>query len=237
LFGEDVTVSGPSIQLPSCEPWTKMDIIRNEKEVTGFYMSGHPLDDYRIEINNFCNVEIADFKDRLPEFKSRGELSFCGIVTEVTQRTSQKGNPFGIFIIDDYNDSIKLHLFSEDYLKMKHLLEPGTALLVKAKIEPRYDSESQLGIKTSSLYLLSEVLDRFTSQVTLIVDLSLISNHRIDQIIDLMKKHKGKCPLKFLITDADENLSVEMLSSKLKVNVSDFIGEIRQIPEYGFKIN
>ncbi|MCX6233883.1 MAG: DNA polymerase III subunit alpha [Bacteroidetes bacterium] len=237
LFGEDVAVSGPSIQLPSCEPWTKMDIIKNEKEVTGFYMSGHPLDDFRVEIHNFCNVEIADFKDKLPEFKSRGELSFCGIVTEVTQRTSQKGNPFGIFIIEDYNDSIKLHLFSEDYLKMKHLLVPGTALLAKTKIEPRYDSETLLGIRTSSLYLLSEVLDRFTNQVTLLLNLSEITSERIDQISELIKKHKGKCPLKFLITDPDENLSVEMLSPKLKILVSDFISEIRQMPEFSFKIN
>jgi len=237
LFGEETMTVSPSMLIPSCEPWSKMEKIKNEKEVTGFYISGHPLDEFKIEMGNFCNVEISDFKNKLPEFRGRPEITFCGILTEVTHRTTQTGKPFATFIIEDYNDSIRLPLFSEDYLKMKHFLVEGTPLLVKARIGPRYDSETQLEVKIISLTLLAEAVEKYTNQITLMINLEDINEQLIEELHDLVSQYKGKCPLKFLVTDADEALSLEMLSAKLKVNSYEFIRAVSDLPPVNYKLN
>jgi DNA polymerase-3 subunit alpha len=237
LFGEETMTVSPSMLIPPCEPWSKMEKIKNEKEVTGFYISGHPLDEFKIEKSNFCNVEISDFKNKLPEFRGRPEIAFCGILTEVTHRTTQTGKPFATFIIEDYNDSIRLALFSEDYLKMKHFLVEGTALLVKARIGPRYDSETQLEVKVIGLSLLAEAVEKYTNQITLVINLEDINEQLIDEVLDLVNQHKGKCPLKFLVSDADEELSLEMLSARLKVNSYEFVRAVSDLAPVNYKLN
>ena len=68
LFGdmEEIEIKDP--EMPQCDPWTKLEQLKNEKEVTGFYMSGHPLEDYKIEIDNFCNITINEIKNNLNTF-------------------------------------------------------------------------------------------------------------------------------------------------------------------------
>ena len=112
------------LALPECRPWTKLEQLKFEKDVTGFYMSGHPLDDYQFELNQFCNVTIEDLKQDLKSLKGK-ELSFGGIVIEATHKVGKTGKSFGSFILEDYFDFISLTIFSEEYLKFKHLLEEG----------------------------------------------------------------------------------------------------------------
>ncbi|HRZ22307.1 MAG TPA: DNA polymerase III subunit alpha, partial [Bacteroidales bacterium] len=130
LFGDEVLSQLPDIRMPQCEPWTKLLKIKFEKEVTGFYMSGNPLDDFRMEMDNLCNVTLTELNRDLNAFRGR-DLTFGGMVTEVKQGTTQKGNPMGSFIIEDYTDSYRLVLFSEEFLKYKHLLVEETAVLIK----------------------------------------------------------------------------------------------------------
>ena len=81
LFGEADDMAVPDPKLPDCEPFTKLDLLNKEREVTGIYISGHPLEDYKIEIENFCNISISEL-DNLKNLKGR-ELVFAGIVTAV----------------------------------------------------------------------------------------------------------------------------------------------------------
>ena len=84
LFGDDVveTIAVPAI--PDCEPWNSLERLRKEKDVIGFYVSGHPLDEYSFEIRSFCNASIDQFAD-LNNLKNR-EVSLAGILTEVNHQ-------------------------------------------------------------------------------------------------------------------------------------------------------
>ena len=98
-----------------CEEWGTMEKLRREKEVVGIYISGHPLDDFKKEIKAFCKNTVSDFS-RLEEFVNR-ELTVAGVITDVQHRVSKNGKGWGLFTLEDYNESYELRIFGEEYLK------------------------------------------------------------------------------------------------------------------------
>ena len=237
LFGDDIGYETQALPLPQCEQWSRLEKINREKDVIGFYLSGHPLDDYKIEMDNFPNISIVQFKDRLREFRNKGELIFGGIIMEAEHKSTQKGNPYGSFIIEDYSDSMRLALFSEDYLKMKHFLNKGAALLIKARIQLRYNSEKDFEVKVSSIHLLSEVLDKLTRDIALKVKIDDLNDDLITKVANLVTENKGRCPIKFHVFDPVEKISVEMPAMKLKVKPSTFVRSLSLVPEVNYKIS
>ena len=132
LFGEssDVQIDEPLI--PPCELWGTMEKLAREKEVVGIYISGHPLDDFKLEMQNFCNGDISVFRD-LPGFLNK-EISFGGVVTDVQHRVSKQGKGWGTFIIEDYMNSHEFRIFGEEYLKFKHFLMHNNFVFVRTLI-------------------------------------------------------------------------------------------------------
>jgi DNA polymerase-3 subunit alpha len=234
LFDESQEVAIPDPILPGCPPWSKLEMLRQEKEVTGMYISGHPLDDFRIEIQATCNVTIADLEN-LNALKNR-EITFAGIITSANHKIAKNGNPFGSFVVEDYNDSIQLFLFAEDYLKMKHFLENQTFVQIKAKVQERRNNV-QSEIKIKSMCLLSDLADRGFAEFTLFLPLSNLTDVLIDQIKELAKAHKGKTRFVVSIDDHGEQISLEMVSRSLKVEPVEFLKQLFKNHEFTYKLN
>ncbi|MEZ5082671.1 MAG: hypothetical protein R2750_04385 [Bacteroidales bacterium] len=233
LFGEtsDVEIKDP--ELPECAPWTKIEQLKNEKEITGFYMSGHPLEDFKLEIDNFCNVTITDLKNNKEKYKNKN-VTFAGILTSVNHRTSKSGNPFANFTLEDFTDFDSYILFSEDYLKMKHFLLEGSSLLIKASIVERKFKNGQLDIRINSIMLLSEALERNTSKIQLSVSLSALTDDLINSIEGLVKKSKGNCKLNFTINDLEDKTNISLLGTNNLVEPSGFMKGIQEFEEVRF---
>jgi DNA polymerase-3 subunit alpha len=235
LFGETDDVVIPDPKLPECESWSKIEMLNKEREVTGIYISGHPLEDYKVEIDNFCNLKINDL-DELKRLKNK-ELIFAGIITSVAHKTTKTGNPFGSFVIEDYDGTIQLSMFSEDYLKFKHFLVKDSLLFIKARVQSKYGSQDLLELKIQSIGLLSEVIQKCVNDITVKISLADISDDFIDKISKSMKKKSGNCKVKFAVYDTLENISIELPSRKIKVDSTDFLKTIAGFPEVKFKIN
>jgi len=236
LFGdaEEIEIKDP--EMPVCDPWTKLEQLKNEKEVTGFYMSGHPLEDFKMEMDNFCNITINEIKNNLGRYKNRN-ITFAGIVTAVNNRTSKTGNQFATFVMEDFTDYFQFILFSEDYLKLKHFLIEGTSLLVKAKVISRNNNyRDQLDVKINDITLLSEALEKLTNEIILKVSLNALNEDMVDKFTELTKKEHGKCHLKFQVSDEENNVSVELPSQKITVNPISFLKHITEIEEISFKL-
>ncbi|HNS45931.1 MAG TPA: DNA polymerase III subunit alpha [Bacteroidales bacterium] len=235
LFGDEPLTRLPDIQLPHCDPWNKMITITSEKEVTGFYISGHPLDDFRLEMDNLCTITLEEIQQNLNPFRGR-DLTIGGMVTEVKQGTTQKGNPMGSFMLEDFTDSYRMVLFSEEYLRFRHLLINGTAVLIKAKVLPRFNSDSQLEVKILNMMLLSEAVEKLVKEITVRFQLSVVQPQLTGLILKLVKKMKGKCTVKFIVHDPEDNLSIELLSGKYHVPCKEFLHEIKDIPRISYKL-
>ena len=137
MFGEsaEAAIKAPlPVETPA---WTTMDLLSKEKDVVGSYISGHPLDDYKIEIANFCNGNFAMLND-MDKIKGK-ELRFAGVVTNVEHKETKTGKPFGVLHIEDYHGSFSFYLFGDDYIDFKAYLTIGWLLLISGKVIKKYE--------------------------------------------------------------------------------------------------
>lgn len=236
LFGTEEKTFLPDLTVPKCEPWTKMEQLRQEKEITGFYITGHPLDDYKKEIENFCSVPVSELKTEIKSYKGR-EVTFAGVVSSSVQKIGKNGKQYGSFIVEDYFDSIQFTLFSEDLLKFKHFLDEGTYVYIKARVEPRFDSPEQLNLKISSMTLLADVFEKFAKMITVMIRLDDLNGDLVEKLRELAKKHKGKCNLKIqLVDDVDEKIIIDLTAKKMKIEPREFIKELDGFPEVKYRV-
>lgn len=236
LFGEDSQVDVADPDMPECMPYSKIEQLRKEKEITGFYISGHPLDDYSLEISNFCDSSIGElFNDPKKYFNKT--VTIAGMITGATERMTQTGNPYGSFMLEDFNDSRKFFLFSEDYLKMKHFLLEGTNVLLQVRVQFRRGGQDQLEVKVLAITLLAEALEKFTNSITVHLNSEMITHNLIAILKKMLKSKKGNCQVKFRIEDGENKTVLHMHPRNNAVDPIDFIRQLRMIPELEFKIN
>lgn len=235
LFGGSSETEMPEIKMPVCEPWSNLEQLKFEKDVTGFYMSGHPLDDYKYEIEAFCHNTVADIREENIRNMLGKKLVLAGILSAVNHRLSKQNKYFGTFTIEDWNDSVQLNMFSEDYLKNKHLLEEGMALIVTGTVQKRFRDSDQIEFKISNMSLLSEALEKMTKQITLTLSTYSVNNTLIDQIKQAAFESKGECPLVVNLYDDVSKLKVKM-NSRTRTNTRALIEKLREIPEIAINL-
>ncbi len=235
LFGEAEEIHFKEITLPECRPWSKLEQLKFEKDVTGFYMSGHPLDDYRFELDQFCNTTIEDLKQDLKHLKGK-EVTFAGIVIEANHKIGKTGKPYGSFVVEDYFNFISLTMFSEEYLKWKHMLDEGQYVFLKARIESRFDSPDQMTIRINQVILLPEVMEKFSKVLSLTLVLNEINGDIIHRLHQAAVKHKGRCHMRIRVHDPEENITIDLPSRKYRVNPKEMIRVLEEMPEIHIRV-
>jgi DNA polymerase-3 subunit alpha len=199
-------------------------------------MSGHPLDDYKNEINHFCDIKIGDLLDDLKKHKNRN-VTFAGIITMAASRFTKGGQPFGTFQLEDFEDSIQMALFSEDYLKLRHFLVEGNYLLVKARIQNRYNLENHLEIKITNISLLAEAFQNNTREITVLLDSAKVNNNSIKLLKALIAENKGNISLRIKLFDRAENKTIELKARSARVDPTAFIQALEKDGIFNYKLN
>jgi DNA polymerase-3 subunit alpha len=235
LFGEAEEIHFKELTLPECRPWSKLEQLKFEKDVTGFYLSGHPLDDYQFEMEQFCNKTIEDLKQDLKPLKGK-EIAFAGIVIEANHKIGKTGKPYGSFVVEDYFNFISLTMFSEEYLRWKHLLEEGQYVFLKARIESRFDSPDQMTIRINQVILLSEVMEKFSKVLSLTLILNELTVDTISKLHQAAKQSKGKCNMRIRVHDPEENVTIDLPSRKYRVNPKEMINALVELPEVHVRV-
>lgn len=215
LFGEGTETKMPEPEIPKTEEWGSIYKLNREKEVVGIFISGHPLDDFRIEIESFCNGRIGMLND-LTSHKGK-DLLIAATVTEAEHRFTKNGDPFGTLIIEDYTDSYKLFLWRENYLKFKHFLQPGTFIVLKGKIDvpPR---RSELEFMVHSMELLQNIKETKANSVHIKLSSTALDHILIMDLNKLFLENEGKCSVHFKIIDPFDGTEVRMPSKSMKVD-------------------
>jgi DNA polymerase-3 subunit alpha len=154
LFGEESGTDALTQAIPDVRPWTQSEISTQEKTAIGFYLSVHPLDNYR-EIVSGLRIKIfADYED----LKPGDMITIAGIVSAFAVRQSKKGNRFCMFRLEDRSTGVKCLAWSEAYGKFSSILKNDELLIIDAKIESAEGQDITVILKRGSL------ADRSTSQ-------------------------------------------------------------------------
>ncbi len=225
LFGDlSDSVSIPEPEIPKVEPWGLLTRLQREKDVVGIYISGHPLDDYKFEVQNLATCSL----DRLENFKNQ-KVKIAGFVTKSEHRTSQKGSGYGRFTIEDYSGNLEISLFSGDYAQFKHFFEEGQSLFITGQFKPRWNSD-EFEFKIDQVELLESVSSTQISAVTLQIPLNLLSAELLNQLDAIFTSRKGRHTLKVRVADYTNKQTLHFASGVRKVNAdSAFAFEIEKL--------
>ncbi len=228
LFGEAEAVDLEHPSVPECEPWPIPIRLKNEKDVLGFYISGHPLDDFKITIKAACSTDIASLRNDLTQFKDK-DVTFAGMVTNSVQKATKRNTLFGIFSLEDFTGSTELRLFSEPYLKMKHLLVPGNNLFIKARVEGSRFDENNLNINIKEIVLLEDALKRVMNKLTLFFKPGEINDQLIKHLQDEVKTSPGSMDLYISILDEQNNRPVLLRAKSSKVDAQLLLNKLEPL--------
>ncbi|MCB9048634.1 MAG: DNA polymerase III subunit alpha [Lewinellaceae bacterium] len=225
LFGETDEVMIPEPEIPKCPPWPLLEKLNHEKAVTGIFISGHPLDDYRLEVENFTTCSLNEVDDN----QNRPALNLAGMVTVARHMVSRNGNGWGIFELSDYNGSYEFKLFGEDYQKFKHLFEEGKALFVKGGWQRSWRGDG-MEFKIKDVKLLEGVAENLADSITLKLPLETITPGLIDRIDELCKQHQGPHRLRMELLDKSNRMRLAMAAKERRVNATNgFIVELEKL--------
>ena len=203
-------------QVPEATPWTLPYQLLKEKEVTGIYLSGHPLDDYTMELDCFTSCSISEAAK-----VTQGTLSLGGMIAKVQHRTTKKGTRFGSFALEDYSGEMELSLFGEDYLKFKHFLDQeGTPVFLTGRFQPRFRSDDTMEFKVVHMMLLENVRDERAKRITVHIPLSGITEDLLSGLNEICASHPGKYGLSVKVLDEIGRYSIDFSSSKYRVEIS-----------------
>lgn len=236
LFG--ATDSGFEIQkpeIPQVEGWSKLETLNKEKDVVGVYLSAHPLDDYKLEFETFCNAGLSDLKD--PSVLQGRELTVGGIVTDAKVLTTKTGNYYGRLHLEDFSDSYEFVLFGKDFENYRKFFFKGYNLLIRGKFEQDRFRPDEVRFNIRTIQMLSDVRDELIKQITIALPIEDINSETITEIQNMAKDHSGKVILKFQIRDDENKVGIEMFSRSYKINpTNEFIEHLMRMNLH-FKIN
>jgi DNA polymerase-3 subunit alpha len=240
LFGEASNVQIPEPEVPPCEPWGTMEKLAREKEVVGIYISGHPLDDFKIEMQNFCNGTVSLFKN-MTAFVNK-EITFGGVVTDVQHRVSKQGKGWAAFTIEDYTDNHEFRIFGEEYLKFRHFLMHNNFVYVRALVREGWTNrdtgaKGDPRLQFNSFQLLHDVMESYAKKLSIQLDISDLTPDRIESIDSLLKMHKGKQNLNFVVYDTEDQIKLVMNSRLQKIKISQELLEELSNEDVFYKLN
>ncbi len=233
MFGNQSGSILPEPTIPYCDEWPNSYKLSKEQEMIGIYISGHPLDDFKVEIGAFCSGKVAMMND-FEKYKGR-DLLFAAVVVSVEHLFTKAGDPYGAVLFEDYTDQFKLRLFKENYLKFKHFMVPGTFVAVRGRIEiPRYRNELEFVIST--IELLEDLRDKKTRNIRITIMTSDLDMILIDELSGVFLANNGICPVEFTVMDGD-GIEVVMPSRSVKVKPGTQLYRELQRLNVNFKLN
>lgn len=242
---------------PVSPEWGLIDRLKYEKDAIGIFLSGHPLDDYKFELTNFCQHTVKHLsivnkirtgdttEEVLTEFEylKNRDLVIGGLVVSASQRITKTGKPFGVFVFEDYDDSCEIALFSDDFLKFKQFLTEGYFLQIKGRVGERFKKEGDWEFKVNSIDLLSELRDKLTKCITIQVPIDGINDELMSKIDAILQENKEasenqNCKLNFEVFDNVQSLKLELPSKSLKINPNNqFLEQLAKLNAVNYKLN
>jgi len=230
LFGGTGGTAMPKPRIDYVEPFTEIEKLNLEKEVVGIYISGHPLDNFRFEMDSFCKTSCGELNE-LEAMVGR-DVKMGGIVSGVEHRTTKTGKPFGKFTLEDYTGNYTFTLFGEEYLKFRNFMNIGWFLFVEGMVMRNTWGQQNLEFKVRNIDLLNELGVKRTKGVQVKVNAADLTAEMLGVIEDACVTYAGSTPLYFKIQDVGENIQLELLSRKFRVNpINDMVKQIKKAGE------
>ena len=243
LFGDMEEMKPERPALPQNEgDMDILEVLQREKDLVGMYLSSHPLDRYRFEIDNFTTVKLNDLSNFVAECESRKQTAkvyAAGIVTSVEQKTTKAGKPWSKTILEDYSGTYELALFGKDHEIFMQYMNVHKNLFLEGTVEEKYflkpeeraqGKTAPWAFKLKKVTLLGNISDEILTGFNLDIDTPQLTPEFRTGFVNVIKKHKGTIPLNIFIYDPVTHYRIQFFSKKYQVAVTqEFIQDLRRI--------
>ena len=239
LFGgfDDVEIATPPVPKTDVR-WSDIERLNKERDLVGIYLSAHPLDEFRIILDNLCNARCEELADRGAALIDREDITLGGIVTSVQTRTGKDNKPWGLVTLEDYNGSGELALFGDDWFELNGKFFVGAAVYITGKMRSRFFNSNQKELKVINVELLQSVKEKAIDHITITVVTDQIDNKVVEELDEIIAEHPGNTQLYFQLRDSLGKNHVLLHSKSKKVDVKhQLIDFIDANPALDYKIN
>jgi DNA polymerase III subunit alpha len=169
--------------------WTPTEKLAEEFKAIGFYLSGHPLDQYQSVLGKLGAQPFAVFEQKVGPVATSGKLA--AIVVSARERRSQKGNKFAFAMFSDSTGQFEAIIFSDTLTACGNLLEPGTPVLVTVEAEKEGET---VKMRVGHLEALDKAAANIQSGVRIVLDDRMVKSKkaRLDELMALFKPATGR---------------------------------------------
>ena len=262
LFGDTEELRPQRPQVP---PFTgeenSLNLLQEEKQYVGMYISAHPLDQHRFEIENFANCQLTNLQplidepncqltnlqpliDELEQAHKTAKASIAGIVADVKTMNSKNGTPGAKVVLEDFSGNYEFVLFGSDYQRYMPFLQLHNQIFIDGEIGERYflkpeerasGKKAPYGFKIKNISLLGTLCETRLGGLDLQLDTRLIDADFRKKLLKLLQSNKGKLPLNIHLIDVETGYKLDFFSKKFKVDVSQEF--LNRLSDLGFKYN
>jgi DNA polymerase-3 subunit alpha len=235
----------PVARLPDAAAWTEAEQLAFEKETLGLYWSGHPVDRYRNELKEFGARSIGELSDApiaAPPADSWGpggrkplapDTSVGGIVAAIRQLKTRKGDRMAVFTLEDAQGGVEVIVFPETFQRSAALIETGTLVLVRGKLE-RDDETSR--VLASEILPIDSVRERLAREVAIRVKMPA-DRELFEALGAVFSRHRGDRRVSFEMEVPSDGKPLRVradVSTQIRVHPSPtLIAEVERIVGHG----
>ncbi|MCS7027243.1 MAG: DNA polymerase III subunit alpha [Bacteroidia bacterium] len=214
----DNAVAELAPSFPQAQQWSILDKLNKEKEILGIYLSGHPLDPYRLEIHTL-NCSISKL-ETLKSQKYKQDIRLIVMVEDAVKKQDKNGNPYLRVVLSDFESSTEITLFSKQYAEFANYMEKGQILYIVGRLQPRYKDSQELEFFIQKVEFMADVVEKIKT-LHLEVELDKITKDFTENVEKIVNQHKGgDTYLYFTIVDESNSQKIVGYSKKYQVKLT-----------------
>jgi DNA polymerase-3 subunit alpha len=216
LFGE---MSMPDVKpplIPLCEPWTLPELLDREKEVIGIYLSAHPLDGFRFEMEHYNLLPVAELENN----KGR-VVRIAGFVTDAAHMTTKKGSKFGKLLLNDYSGHQEIVFWQDNYVQYNNFIDNGQTLMVQGVYGEHKYRPGVMEFQIQNIMLLDNVRKALTKRIYIRLPLHHVDTVLIQFFTENVKSNPGNTEFVIQVVDETTQQITKLKSSQAKLGLND----------------
>lgn len=199
LFGETEMPAVAYPPLPNVPEWSLHDLLQKEKEVLGFYLSAHPLDEYKFEMTNYGIVPCSSVTEHLGR-----KIRIGGFVTEAYHGITKKGDGWGRLTLNDYSGTFQISFWRDNYIRYKDFIENDFKIVVEGVYQEQKFRPGQFEFNVSNIMLMSQVPEQLTMALNIEINIRKMQNEDVKKLLDICNKYRGKAKVNISILDIEQ---------------------------------
>ena len=221
MFGEGVEIAQP--QPPKNDiRWSDIERLNKERELVGIYLSAHPLDEFKIILDNLCNTKCVELAD-IAKLSDREDVILGGIVTAQKTGFTKTGKPYGVVTIEDFEGSGEIFMMGEEWGQRAGMFSIGASVYVTGKVKSRYqyNDNGPKDLKIGGVEFLQTIKERAIDRITIQLLTDKVDDTVVNDLTEIINENPGKTKLFFQLRDTTNKHHVLLRSRREGIDVKN----------------